>query len=122
MRPDRWLRAAGFVTWIASGVPAALALADGRMTVARAASWVIAYAAFGIAFGISCTPRGRGIRGLRALLAVQSIAGLVMVGTSRDGLAGATLVVAAAQLAGPFSPPTPRRRAEKTAGQAAPRR
>jgi signal transduction histidine kinase len=99
--PDRWLIAAGFVTWLASGVPAVLAIADGRMSAARAAAWVIAYAAFGIAFGLSCFERRPGTR-LR--LAVQAVAGLAMVATARDGLSAATLVVVAAQLIGPFPP------------------
>jgi signal transduction histidine kinase len=101
VKPDTWLTAAGFVTWVASGVPAALAIADGRMSVARAAAWVVAYAAFGIAFGLACAGRRRW---LRLLLAVQAAAGLAIVAAARDGLGGVTLVVVAAQLIGPFPP------------------
>jgi signal transduction histidine kinase len=102
MRPDTWLKAAGFATWLASGVPAVLALAAGRMYGGRAAAWVIAYAVFGIAFGLACSER---VRGVRLLLAAQAVAGVAMVATGRDLLAGATLVVVAAQLIGPFPPP-----------------
>ena len=101
MRPDRWWTAAGFVTWLASGVPAAMAIADGRLAGIAAASWAVAFAAFGIAFAGACSER---LRDRRLLLFVQAAAGLAMVATGRDGLAGATLVVVAAQLIGPFPP------------------
>jgi signal transduction histidine kinase len=98
------LKAAGFVSWIASGVPTTLALAGGRMEPAWAMAWAIAYAVFGMAFGVSCTPRFRAEGSLRLLLAAQAAAGLAMVVTSSDGLAAATLVVVAAQLIGPYPP------------------
>ena len=98
MQPDKWLRAAGFVTWLASGVPAALAIAGGRITGIEALEWAIAFAAFGIAFGLVCYGHARRVRAERALLFVQALAGLGMVATARDGLAAATLVVVAAQL------------------------
>ena len=98
MQPTDWLTAAGLVTWIASGVPAALAIADGRMPAAAALAWLGAFAAFGLAFSLVCFGRTRGVNAQRALVLVQSVAGLVMAVTARDGLAGATLVVAAAQL------------------------
>jgi signal transduction histidine kinase len=101
VKPDTWLAAAGYLTWMASGVPAALAIADGGMSVARATAWIVAYGAFGIAFGLACGGRSRGPR---LLLAVQAAAGLAMVAVARDGLGGATLVVVAAQLIGPFPP------------------
>jgi signal transduction histidine kinase len=100
MKPTDWLTAAGLVTWLASGVPSALAIAGGRLTGVEAAAWLVAFAAFGIAFGLVCFRRSHGLRRERALVLTQSIAGAVMVAVSRDGLAGATLVVAAAQLAG----------------------
>src|SRR5216110_1735693 len=100
MQPNDWLTAAGLVTWIASGVPAALANAGGHMTGLAAAAWITAFAAFGLAFSLICLGRSRGVRVERALVLAQSIAGLVMAVIARDGLAGATLVVAAAQLPG----------------------
>jgi len=100
MVPTDWLTAAGLVTWVASGLPSALAIAGGRLTGVAAAAWLVAFAAFGIAFGLVCFGRSRRPRRERALVLTQSIAGAVMVLVSRDGIAGATLVVAAAQLAG----------------------
>lgn len=100
MKPTDWLTAAGLVTWVASGVPSALAVAGGRLTGAGAIAWLVAFAAFGISFGLICFGRSHSVRFERALVLTQSIAGAVMVVVSRDGIAGATLVVAAAQLAG----------------------
>ncbi len=100
MKPTDWLTAAGLVTWLASGVPSALAIAGGRLTGVDAVAWLVAFAAFGIAFSLICFAPWRGLRFRRALVLTQSIAGAVMVLVSRDGIAGATLVVAAAQLAG----------------------
>jgi signal transduction histidine kinase len=98
MKPNHWLTAAGFVTWIASGVPAALMVANGRIAGIAAVGWVVAFLVFGVAFSFICFGRAYGPRTEGALVAMQSIAGAVMVSVSRDGLAGATLVVAAAQL------------------------
>jgi signal transduction histidine kinase len=100
MKPTDWLTAAGLVTWVASGVPSALAVAGGRLTGAGAIAWLVAFAAFGIAFSLICFAPWRGLRFRRALVLTQAVAGVVMVLVSRDGIAGATLVVAAAQLAG----------------------
>ena len=99
MQPTDWLTVAGLVTWVASGVPSALAIAEGRISGVDAVAWLVAFAAFGLAFSLVCFGRSR-LRWERALVLVQSVAGCVMVAVSRDGLAGATLVVAAAQLSG----------------------
>ena len=104
MRPDRWLKAAGFVTWLASGVPVALAIAVGRLAGAQAVAWLVGFVAFGAAFGLVCYERQRTLRANRALLLVQSLAGLVMVAATGDGFAAATLVVVAAQLLELFPP------------------
>jgi signal transduction histidine kinase len=98
METGAWLRAAGLVTWVASGIPAALAIADGRITGVAAIVWVIAFAAFGLAFSTICFRPSPNATRERLLVLVQSIAGGVMVVVSRDGLAGATFVVAAAQI------------------------
>jgi len=98
MQPNHWLAAAGIVTWVASGVPAALAIASGQLTGLAALAWLAAFAAFGIAFSLICFRHSHGVRTERVLVLVQSIAGVVMVAVTRDGLAGATLVVAASQL------------------------
>jgi len=100
MTPKHWLTAAGFVTWIASGIPAAMAMADGRIAGVAAVAWVAAFVAFGVAFGAICFERSCGTRRERVLVMVQSMAGSVMVAVTHDGIAGATLVVAASQLPG----------------------
>src|SRR5262245_4583120 len=100
MAPTPWLTAAGFVTWVASGIPTALAIADGRITDMAAVAWVIAFGAFGVAFGAVCFLPNGGTRRERALVLVQSVAGAVMVAVTHDGIAGATMVVAASQLPG----------------------
>jgi signal transduction histidine kinase len=94
-----WLRAAGFVTWVASGVPAMLAISAGRLTGGPAIVWVIGFAAFGLAFGAVCFGRTVSVPRERTLVLVQSVAGALTVSVTRDGLAGAILVVAAAQMA-----------------------
>ncbi len=104
MQPDRWLNVAAFLTWLASGVPAGLAIADGRLAGVQALAWTSAFATFGVAFGLVCHGRWRGVRRARALVFVQAAAGLAMVATAHDGFAAATLVVVAAQLPGLFPP------------------
>jgi signal transduction histidine kinase len=104
MTPTHWLTAAGFVTWVASGLPTALAIADGRLTDTAAVAWVIAFGAFGVAVGAICFLPNGGTRRERALVLVQSVAGAVMVAVTHDGIAGATMVVAASQLPGLVSP------------------
>ena len=104
MQADTWLSVAAFVTWLASGVPAGLAIADGRFAGVQALAWASAFAAFGVAFGLVCYGRRRGVREARALVFVQAAAGLAMVATTNDGFAAATLVVVAAQLPGLFPP------------------
>ncbi len=103
MQPETWLKAAAFVTWLASGVPAGLAIADGQLAGIQAFAWTSAFAAFGVAFGLLCYGRRRGVREERALVFVQAAAGLTMVASAQDGFAAATLVVVAAQLPGLFS-------------------
>ena len=100
MKPADWLTAAGLVTWVASGVPAALAIADGRLSGAPAIAWLIAFAVFGLAFCFVCFGPAAGRTRQRTLVAIQSIAGIVMVSLTRDGISGAVLVVAAAQVVG----------------------
>jgi hypothetical protein len=95
---------AAAVTWLASGVPAGLAIADGRLAGAQALAWTSAFGTFGVAFGLVYHGRRRGVREARALVFVQAAAGLAMVATAHDGFAAATLVVVAAQLPGLFPP------------------
>src|SRR5438477_7524889 len=104
MPPNRWLTAAGLVTWIASGLPAALAIAGGRLTGIAAVAWMAAFAAFGVAYSVVCFGRLRSVWAMRVLVLIQSLAGAAMVAVTRDGLAPATLVVAASQLVGLVPP------------------
>jgi len=104
MTPTHWLTAAGFVTWVAGSIPAVLAIANGRMTGIAAVLWAAAFVAFGVALGAICFERNWAPRRERALVLIQSVAASVMVAVTRDGVAGATLVVAASQLPGLVSP------------------
>src|SRR4030095_8203366 len=103
MTPTHWLIAAGFVTWVAGSIPAVLAIANGRMTGIAAVVWVAAFVAFGVALGAVCFERNWAPRRERALVLIQSVAASVMVAVTRDGVAGATLVVAASQFPGRVS-------------------
>jgi signal transduction histidine kinase len=103
MTPTHWLTAAGFVTWVASGIPAALAIADGRIAGMAAVAWVAAFVAFGFAFAAVCFAGTSDTRRERVLVLIQSVAASVMVSVTRDGIAGATMVVAASQLPGLLS-------------------
>jgi signal transduction histidine kinase len=100
MTATHWLTAAGFVTWVAGSIPAVLAIANGRMTGIAAVVWVAAFVAFGVALGAVCFERNWAPRRERALVLIQSVAASVMVAVTRDGVAGAALVVAASQLPG----------------------
>lgn len=104
MQPNTWLTVAGLVTWVASGVPAALAIAGGSLSEPAAIVWLWGFAAFGIAYSLVCFGRDRTLRFDRASVLVQSLAAATMVVAARDGFTGATLVVAAAQLPGLVSP------------------
>jgi signal transduction histidine kinase len=101
MRSERWLTVAGYGTWLVSALPTLFAFVDGRMSVARAAVWAISFVAFGVALGLMCvnSPGPLQRRALRvALLAVQGVAGLAMVGATQDVFPAATLVIVAGQL------------------------
>jgi signal transduction histidine kinase len=99
MRAENWLRMAGFVTWLVSGVPAMLAISSGRLDGAGAVVWVAAFIAFGAAFWVHAKPDTPQPRWLGVtLLTIQSAAGLTMVTLTSDGLPAATLVIVAAQL------------------------
>lgn len=93
------MTAAGFVTWVASGVPSGLAIADGRLSGAGALTWLMAFTAFGVAYALACFGPSWRIEVERAVVLAQSMAAAIMVAVSRDGLAGATMVIAASQLA-----------------------
>jgi signal transduction histidine kinase len=98
MNAALWLKIAGYLTWLVCGVPGFLDIVAGAMRPAHALVWAIAFPLFGIVFTLSVSRPIRSRRTSLLLLAAQSLAGLALVWATRDGLAGATLVVAAAQL------------------------
>ena len=101
MRTERWLTVAGFGTWMVSSLPALFAIGAGRLSSDRAIIWAIAFAGFGIAFGLMTLnrPGPWQAKPFRiALLAVESIAGLTMVASAIDVFPAATMVVVAGQL------------------------
>jgi len=98
---ERWLTIAGFVTWLVSGLPTLLRIANGQMSPAGLVVWPIAFPLFGLTFGLMCLHRPgvwqrAPIR--RTLLALQAAAGLAMTGTAPDVFPAGTLVVVAGQL------------------------
>ena len=98
MNTTRWLSVAGFVTWIAAGMPAMVAISAGRINGGSLLVWVAGFIAFGVAFGAMCFGRFGRLGTVRTLVVIQSIAAAMMVSVTRDGVAGATMVVAAAQI------------------------
>src|SRR5262245_60735480 len=101
MRSERWLTVAGLGTWMVSALPTLYAIGIGRLSSDRATIWAVAFVLFGIAFVLMTINRPGPWHAtpLRmSLLALQSIAGLTMVGSAIDVFPAATLVVVAAQL------------------------
>jgi signal transduction histidine kinase len=101
MGVQRWLTVAGFVTWLVSGLPTILRIANGNMSPAGVIVFAIAYPLFGVAFGLACLERP-GIwqrpRVRRTLIALQASAGLAMTSIAPDVFPAGTLVVVAGQL------------------------
>ncbi len=101
MNIERWLTIAGLTTWLVSGLPTLLRIVNGHMSPGGLIVWAIAFPLFGLAFGLMCLDRPgvwqrTPVR--RALLALQSAAGLAMTATAPDVIPAGTLVVVAAQL------------------------
>jgi signal transduction histidine kinase len=97
-----WLNRVAYGTWIVVGAPALMDIAAGGLPTARAAAWLAAFVAFGVAF-FACSRRsGRTPRSHAAAigwLAVQSLAALAMIAFNGSGVEGAMLVIAAATAA-----------------------
>jgi signal transduction histidine kinase len=102
---ERWLTAAGFATWLLSGLPMLLRMINGQVSTSAQIVWAIAFPVFGLAFGLFCLGPGiwerRWVR--RGLIAMQSAAGIAMTSSAQDVSAAGTLVVVAGQL-NEFSP------------------
>ena len=94
---ERPLVGAGFVVWIAAGVPQMAAWASGRACFEqRSVAWCAAYGSFAIAFQLATRAVQR--RGWRAAaLAGQSLAALVALATGNTGFEGALLCVVAGE-------------------------
>jgi signal transduction histidine kinase len=103
---ERWLTAAGFATWLLSGLPMLLRMSSGQTRADTAIVWAIAFPLFGLAFGLFCLGsdiwQRRSVR--RWLIAVQSAAGLALTASAEDVFPAGTLVVVAGQL-DEFPPP-----------------
>jgi signal transduction histidine kinase len=97
LHSERSLAGAGFVIWLASGVPQIAAWASGRAPFEqRSLVWCAAYGAFGFAFLLAwATARFAWWR--RAALAVQSGAALVAMAVGKTAFEGALLCVVAGE-------------------------
>ena len=87
MSIERWLTVAGFATWIVSGLPTLIRIANGHISPAGMIVWAIAFPLFGLAFGLICLERPgvwqrTPVR--RTLLLLQAGAGLAMTATAPD--------------------------------------
>jgi signal transduction histidine kinase len=107
MRTESWLRAAGIGTWIVSGLPMAIRIADGRAPAGLTlAIWVAAFAVFGLAFWLNTEPAVRCRPKLRApFLLVQSAAAVVLLLITGENLPAVLFVIVAGQL--PSAMPMP---------------
>jgi signal transduction histidine kinase len=93
----RLLLGAGFLTWGVVGLPKLGALLSEPARLSEPASfvWLLAYVAFGVAFWRNASaPEGRE---RWQWLAVQTVAALAILGTSRAGFEGALLAMVAGQ-------------------------
>jgi len=94
---ERPLVGAGFVVWLAAGVPQLAAWASGRAYFEqRAVVWCAAYASFAIAFHLATRTVPRGAW-RAAALAGQSVAALVVLAIGNTGFEGALLCVVAGE-------------------------
>lgn len=101
--PSRIPRAAGLIAWLAGGVPLALIAID-RRDPAAGAVLAASYLLFGAAFVAGTRAVGAPCRTRVALLALQSLAAVVMAAALHSGFEGIFLVVVAAQLVFTLSP------------------
>jgi len=101
---DKWRNAAAFGTWLVVGLPTLVNIISGSFTGGAEAIWVLAFVVLGAALvpclGLHWLSARR--PAVAALLVLQSIAALTMVYVGRDGTAGATLVIVAAEVASIF--------------------
>ena len=99
MSAESWMRLAGALTWLLSAVPIFTRVWSGSLPGTRGAIAIAAFAAFGAAFWVHARPHTPYERKVSlAMLAVQTISGLVMIVLTDDTRPAATLVIVAAQL------------------------
>lgn len=99
MTPQIWLTVAGLGTWLVCSLPAIARVLDGSFRGPALWVWCGAFLGFGVAFvALSCLAIPRSRSRSVAWLVAQSICALVLVATTSDGFAAATLVVVAGQL------------------------
>jgi signal transduction histidine kinase len=97
----RWLKLAGYATWLVGGLVPLVEMAAGDVTGPAAPVFLAAFAIFGagLVTFLEC-PSFLGRRGMAtrlALIVVQSVAALAMVYVSGNGTTAAVLVVVAAE-------------------------
>lgn len=104
MSSDFWRNVAAFGTWLVVALPTLADIGTGTLVGPSAFVWTAAFIAFGAALPPCLAMCGLPKRGrvVPALLALQAVAGLTMVVVGRDGTAGATLVIVAAEVAGHY--------------------
>ena len=103
MRADRWLNWAACATWLVVGVPTVIGIFSGGFTAGRAIAWAAMFAVFGAAL-FDCLRAGSISRTRRiVMMAVQAFAGLGMMYVGINGIAGAVLVIVAAEAAVTFA-------------------
>ena len=108
MRLDDRFNLTGFAGWLACAIPSFVDMYAGRLTGAGAASWLGAFAGFGIAFVVYLRARATGAsRPVRVgLLATQTLAGFIMVWAAyglTKYLAGVSLMIVVNELPYVFS-------------------
>src|SRR5262245_21957873 len=97
------LRAAGLLTWVFAGIPAAISIATERScsSVAGAfaiAAWIGAFGVFGFTFFRATRKDTSGDRTIVRLIAVQTVTALAMNIVLCTGFEAALLVVVSVQL------------------------
>jgi signal transduction histidine kinase len=103
VRADKWLDWAAFTTWVLVGVPTFVDLFAGELTAVRAVAWTVMFVLFGAAL-FDCLRPGSISRSRRVvMMVVQSLTGLTMMYVGVNGVAGAVLVIVAAEAAVTFS-------------------
>jgi signal transduction histidine kinase len=103
VRADTWLNRAACATWLLVGVPTVLDISAGDLAAPRALAWTAMFAGFGAALFDCLRPGAIAHRRRLAMMAVQTLTGLGMMYVAVNGMAGAVLVIVAAEAAAALS-------------------